>query len=152
MSARDAIRMTDDEVATFLGAPRTLNIATVGADGAIHLVAMWYVMRDGCPVFTTYGKSQKIVDLRRDARLSALVEAGDDYGSLRGVELIGRGELIEDPDEVLGLVREIGAHYGTRGAGQDDVRAAAKRVGVRLVPDRVVSWDHAKAGAVPATA
>ena len=150
MSARDAIRMTDDELTAFLDAPRTLNVATVGADGAIHLVAMWYTMREGCPVFTTYGKSQKVVDLRRDPRLTALVEDGKDYASLQGVELIGRGQIIDDPDEVLGLVREIGARYGARGAGQDPARAAAKRVGVRLVPDRVISWDHSKAGAVPA--
>ena len=150
MSARATIRMTDDEVTAYLSAPRTLNVATIGADGAIHLVAMWYTMRDGCPVFTTYGKSQKVVDLRRDARLSALVEDGADYGSLRGVELIGHGEIIEDPDQVLDLVREISAHYGARGSAQDAVKAATKRVGVRLVPDRVISWDHSKAGAVPA--
>jgi PPOX class probable F420-dependent enzyme len=147
MSARAAIRMTDAEIAAFLAEPRTLNVATVGGDGAIHLVAMWFTTRDGCPVFTTYGKSQKVANLRRDDRLSALVEGGQTYASLRGVEFIGRAEIIDDSDEVLGLVREIGARYGTRGAGQDEVRAAAKRVGIRLVPDRVISWDHAKIGA-----
>ena len=39
MSLRDAVRMSADEVATFLAGPRTLNIATVGADGAIHIVS-----------------------------------------------------------------------------------------------------------------
>jgi PPOX class probable F420-dependent enzyme len=147
MPSRSAIRMTDAEIEAFLAEPRTLNVATVGADGAIHLVAMWFTMRGVCPVFTTYGKSQKVANLRRDPRLSALVEGGESYDSLRGVELIGRAEIIDDPDEVLGLVREIGAHYGVRGAGQDEVRAAAKRVGIQLVPDRVISWDHAKIGA-----
>jgi PPOX class probable F420-dependent enzyme len=144
MSSRDAVRMTDAEVAAFLAAPRTLNVATIGPDGAIHLVAMWYLMQGAGLVFTTYGKSQKVANLRRDPRLSALVEAGDDYGSLRGVELVGAAELIEDPEEVVALVRAIGAHYGARGAGQNPARAAAKRVGVRLIPERVVSWDHAK--------
>jgi PPOX class probable F420-dependent enzyme len=144
MSSRDAVRMTDAEVAAFLAAPRTLNVATIGPDGTIHLVAMWYVMQGVSPVFTTYGKTQKVANLRRDPRLTAMVEAGDDYGSLRGVELVGTAELIEDFGEVVALVSTIGAHYGARGAGQDPVRAAAKRVGVRLVPERVVSWDHAK--------
>ena len=148
MPSRDAIRMSDAEVAAFLAEPRTLNVATVGPDGSIHLVAMWYLMQGASPVFTTYRKSQKVANLRRDPRLSALVEAGDDYGNLRGVELIGRAELIEDPGEVLTLVRDIGAHYGRRGAGQDPARAAAKRVGVRLIPQRVISWDHAKIGAL----
>jgi len=147
MSSRNAVRMSEDEVARFLAAPRTLNVATVGADGAVHLVAMWYLMQDGCPVFTTYGKSQKAANLRRDPRLTAMVEAGEDYASLRGVELIGTAELIEDPDVVLELVRAIGAHYGPRGAGKDPARAAAKRIGVRLIPQRVISWDHAKLAA-----
>jgi len=147
MSSRSAIRMTDAEVAAFLAEPRTLNVATLGSDGAIHLVAMWYAMRGDCPVFTTYRTSQKVANLRRDPRLSALVEAGESYDSLRGVELIGVAEIIDDPNEVLALVRQIGAHYGARGAGQDEARAAAKRVGIRLVPERVISWDHAKIGA-----
>lgn len=151
MSFRDAIRMSEAEIASFLAEPRTLNVATIGPDGAIHLVAMWYRMYGTSPVFTTYGKSQKVANLRRDPRLSALVEAGDDYGTLRGVEIVGRAEFIEDPAEVLELVREIGARYGARGAGQDPAKAAAKRVGIRLVPGRVVSWDHAKIAAARAS-
>ena len=149
MSSRDAVRMTEAELAAFLAAPRTLNVATIGPDGTIHLVAMWYLMQGASPVFTTYGKSQKVANLRRDPGLTALVEAGDDYDSLRGVELVGMAELIEDFDEVVALVRAIGAHYGARGADQDPERAAAKRVGVRLVPERVISWDHAKIAALP---
>jgi PPOX class probable F420-dependent enzyme len=148
MSSRDVVRMTDAEVAAFLAAPRTLNVATIGPGGAIHLVAMWYLMQGASPVFTTYGKSQKVANLRRDPRLTALVESGDEYGTLRGVELVGTAELIEDFGEVVALVRAIGAHYGARGAGQDTERAAAKRVGVRLIPERVVSWDHAKLAAI----
>src|SRR5689334_13881107 len=125
MPARSAIRMTDEEISAFLAEPRTLNIATVGRDGAIHIVAMWFAVQDNCPVFTTYSKSQKVTKLRRDPRLSALVEAGESYQTLRGVEFIGRAEIIDDPDEVLGLVIDIGVRYGARGAGQDPAMAAA---------------------------
>lgn len=151
MASRSRIRMTDAEVAAFLGEPRTLNVATIGCDGAVHLVAMWYTMHGANPVFTTYRKSQKVANLRRDPRLSALVEGGDTYDSLRGVELIGTAEIIDDPAQVLALVREIGAHYGVRGARGDEVQAASKRVGIRLVPGRVISWDHAKIGVTQPT-
>jgi PPOX class probable F420-dependent enzyme len=148
MSLRDAVRMTAAETAAFLAEPRTLNVATVGPDGDIHLVAMWFTMHADCPVFTTYGNSQKVVNLRRDPRLTALVEGGDTYDSLRGVELVGTAQIIDDPAEVLALVVEIGVKYAGRSVQRDPQRAAAKRVGVRLVPRRVVTWDHAKLGAV----
>lgn len=144
MSLRDAVRMTPDEVAAFLAAPRTLNIATIGPDGAIHLVAMWYSMRGRSPVFTTYGRSQKVANLRRDPRLSGLVESGTSYEQLQGVELIGTARILEDPAEVLDVVRETTAKYTGRSLAADAERAAAKRVAIVLEPDRVISWDHRK--------
>lgn len=147
MSLRDAVRMTPDEVADFLAQPRTLDVATVGADGAIHIVAMWFGMLGTSPVFTTYGKSQKVVNLRRDPRLSGLVETGDSYDRLQGVELIGKGRIIDDPDEVVRIVGDISAKYTGRSLERDARKAAAKRVAVVLDPDRVISWDHRKLGA-----
>jgi PPOX class probable F420-dependent enzyme len=136
--------MTAAEVAAFLDEPNTLNVATIGADGAIHIVAMWYVMRGTSAVFWTYGKSQKVRNLERDSRISGLVESGSSYQELRGVELIGQARLITAAEEVLGLGRELAAKYGSRSATGDLGAAAAKRVGVELRPARTISWDHRK--------
>jgi PPOX class probable F420-dependent enzyme len=152
MSGRDAVRMSAAEIARFLDEPRTLNVATVGPDGAIHIVAMWFVVRDGCPAFTTYGKSQKVANLRRDPRLSGLVEGGESYDRLRGVEMIGRGRIIEEPDEVVRLVGELSEKYGMGHSSEQIARTAAKRVGIVLEPERIISWDHAKLAAATQTA
>ena len=143
-SGRDRITMSQAEVAAFLAGARTLNVATLGPDGAIHLVAMWFVMHGASPVFWTYAKSQKARNLARDTRLSALAEAGDSYGSLRGVELIGTAEVITDASQVLRLGQELSAKYAGLGHGDDLARAAAKRIGVILRPGRTISWDHRK--------
>jgi PPOX class probable F420-dependent enzyme len=147
MSLRDAVRMSADEVAAFLAGPRTLNIATVGSDGAIHIVAMWYAMHGECPVFTTYGRSQKVVNLRRDPRLTGLVESGHQYDELRGVELIGTARIVDDPVEVLEVVRELSVKYSGRSLAHDAEKAAARRVAIVLEPQRVISWDHGKLAA-----
>ncbi len=144
MSLRDTVRMTAAEIAAFLAGPRTLNIATIGPDGAIHIVAMWYAMHGECPVFATYGRSQKVANLRRDPRLTGLVEAGTRYDELQGVELIGTARIIDDPAEVLGIVRETSLKYSGRAPSTDAERAAAKRVAIVLEPQRVISWDHRK--------
>ena len=44
---RGRIQMTGDEIDGFLERSRTATIATVGVNGAPHLVAMWYAIIDG---------------------------------------------------------------------------------------------------------
>ncbi len=144
MSSRDAVRMTPAEIAAFLDEPRTLNSATIGSDGAIHIVAMWFVMDGLSPVFTTYAKSQKVANLRRDSRMSGLVESGSEYTELRGVELIGTARILDDPSDVLRVVQHCSAKYTGRSPGQEAEQVAAKRVAIALDPERTISWDHRK--------
>jgi PPOX class probable F420-dependent enzyme len=147
-SRRELIKMTDAEKDEFLGGRHTMNIATFGPDGNIHLVAMWYGFIDGDPAFETFAKSQKVKNLRRDPRITVLVEDGDTYDQLRGVELVGRAEIIEDPEVTVGLAKQVVQRY--YGIDDDDTAAelartvAQKRVTVRVVPDKVVTWDHRK--------
>jgi PPOX class probable F420-dependent enzyme len=151
---RSAVRMTDDEIGAFLDGSMKVQVATVGPDGAPHLATLFYVVEDGRIAFWTYGASQKIVNLRRDPRVTCLVEDGEDYFELRGVSIRGRATLVEEYDEV----RALGARVVTRMAGGADIGEAGeelvagqarKRVGVVIEPEHVASWDHHKMGALP---
>jgi PPOX class probable F420-dependent enzyme len=139
--------MTPGEIAEYLDEPRTLNVATVGSDGALHIVAVWFVMRGTRAVFWTYASSQKVRNLERDPRMSGLVESGDSYAELRGVELIGTGHLLTDQAIVLHVGRRLSAKYPQGGHPADLTKAAAKRVAIELRPERTVSWDHRKLSA-----
>ncbi|MBI2710943.1 MAG: TIGR03618 family F420-dependent PPOX class oxidoreductase [Actinobacteria bacterium] len=145
---RDQVRMTPAEVDAFLHGRHTMNIATINHDGTIHLVAMWYGFVDGDPVFETYARSQKVLNLRRDPRLTALVEDGDAYENLRGVELVGTGEVIESRDVIQAAAEDVVHRYLDLPDGTDvaDIAAAmsAKRVAIRVRAEKVVSWDHRK--------
>jgi PPOX class probable F420-dependent enzyme len=143
--------MTAEEVDAFLAGRRVMNIATHNHDGTIHLVAMWYgFTADGQLAFETFTKSQKIQNLRRDPRLTALVESGDSYDELKGVELVGTAEVTEDPDVLLPVAESVVERYmGVSEPG--DVKAAAallakNRSAVLLRVERTVSWDHTKLG------
>lgn len=152
MSRRNQIVMTPEEVQAFLQEQRTMSVATIGADGRPHLVAMWYAFIDGSPAFWTYAKAQKIVNLRRDPRLTCMVEDGSAYNELRGVELVADAQLIDDPEQVLAFGVQITERY--QGITVNEAilpsiqKSAAKRVVVRLDVKRVVSWDHRKLGGV----
>lgn len=150
-SRRDQIKMDDSELAQYLATERILNIATIGPGGYPHLVAMWYVMQGSSPAFWTFAKSQKVLNLRRDARLTALVESGEEYSQLRGVELRGRARIVDDPDAVLAIGTAVALKYsGPEGASDAAmpfiVAQAAKRVGIVLDVEHVTSWDHTKLG------
>jgi len=153
MSRRDQIRMSEAEIEEFLAGRHTMNVASFNHDGTIHLVAMWYGFVDGVPVFETHPKSQKAVNLRRDPRLTCLVEDGDTFETLRGVELVGTAEVSDDRDLVLAAARSVVERYFADVAAADvDAMAdglAASRVAITVRARRVVSWDHRKLAGPP---
>nr|WP_206037625.1 PPOX class F420-dependent oxidoreductase [Rhodococcus sp. HNM0569] len=141
--------MSDREIAEFVTASRVATMATLGQSGMPHLVAMWYAVIDGEIWFETKAKSQKATNLRRDGRISVLVEDGDTYDTLRGVSIEGRAEIHDDPGAMFPVGVSVWERY--TGPYSDDLRPAVeamlhKRVVVRVVPERVRSWDHRKLG------
>ncbi len=150
---RARIVMSEDEITDFVTNNRTGTLATVGADGQPHLVAMWYGLVDGDIWLETKIKSQKAVNLRRDPRFTFMIEDGDTYDTLRGVSFEGAVEIVDDPDTVFRVGVSVWERY--TGPYTDDMKAAVemmmnKRVAVRLVNARTRSWDHRKLG-LPAT-
>ncbi len=150
MKQRDRVAMTPDETAAFLAAGRKVQLATINRDGTPHLVTMYYVLTGGKITFWTYRASQKARNLARDPRVTCLVEAGEQYFDLCGVQVRGRVRLIDDPAEVreVGLLI-AGVMAGPQTGSLEDyedyvAHAARKRVAFVVEPDQVSSWDHAK--------
>jgi PPOX class probable F420-dependent enzyme len=149
-SRRDQIMMTPAEVEAFLDAERTLQVASINADGTPHLVAMWYARHGGAIAFWTYAKSQKVVNLKRDPRLTVMVESGDKYEELKGVTIYGHARVIEDLEEVFDFGDNVYERYWgpiDNELVREGVRAMGrKRVVIVVEPDKTVSWDHSKLG------
>jgi PPOX class probable F420-dependent enzyme len=149
-SRRASIALTDAEQEQFLAAGWTLQVASVGPRGYPHLVAMWYVVMDGKIQFTTFGKSQKILNLRRNPKITAMLESGHAYQELKGWVIEGDAELLEDPAYTATVMARINAKYNGIPVPTDTpeaaLRVASKRVVVRINPVDIYSWDHAKLG------
>ena len=132
-SRRDLIRMTPDEVARVR--PRHAHDERRDDRRAMarpHLVAMWYGFLGEDPAFWTFGKSQKIVNLKRDPRITCLIETGDEYAQLRGVELVGRGTIITDPErDHRDRAEHLAASHGRRPRCGAAVRRSAGREAAR---------------------
>ena len=149
-SRRDKIRMTDDELWKFVGEQQSLQVATIGKDGMPHLTTLWFAVLDGDIVFETFTKSQKIVNLKRDPRISVLLEDGTTYNQLRGATFSGTAELHTDPER-LHPVAEAVIRKNQPEIPQESVAEAAKAMAVKrtavvVKPEKIVSWDHHKLG------
>jgi hypothetical protein len=141
--------MSDDEVRGFVGAQMIMQCATAGPRGLPHLVPLWYVP-DGVELTGwTYAKSQKAQNLGREPRATIGIEDGVQYHELRGVMFECDVDMERDPEQV----EAYGLRLFERYAGEltPEIREmvagqAQKRIGLRFVPSRVVSWDHRKLG------
>jgi PPOX class probable F420-dependent enzyme len=149
---RAQITMTDQEIERFVLESRTATMGTIGPTGLPHLVAMWYAVIDGKIWFETKAKSQKAQNLRRDNRITCLIEDGWTYDTLRGVSLEGTAEIVDDADALWEVGVDVWERYN--GPYTDEAKPLVevmlnKRVAVRVDVERTRSWDHRKLGMPP---
>ena len=154
--ARKDVTMTEVELLDFLGeGQKTLQVASNDPDGYPHLVPLWFVVEDGKVVFRSFSKSQKILNLRRDPRLTVFAGEGKDYSELRGAMIKGDAKLVDDADYCLDLYVALANRYSffagvePGATPEEEVREffsrhAAKNTAVVVEPVEIVSWDHRK--------
>jgi PPOX class probable F420-dependent enzyme len=141
------IAMTPDEVDDFLAAERTCRVATTGADGRPHVVPLWFVWHDQALWLTSLTRSQRWTDLARDPRVAVVIDTGELYGELRGVEIAGTATPVgdvprgtEDHPELAAPERLFARKY----AGVDEFTPDGRHAWLRIEPDKMVSWDFRK--------
>ena len=144
--------MTDAEIRAFLRAQKTIILNSIGPDGMPHPMPMWFVSDDDFAIsMATFRGTQKIKNLQRDPRVSLLVESGLEYAELKGVVIYGSAELSDDTDAIIATLvaasqKETAETNPESRAAMDEgmKQTAAKRLLIRVKPDRIISWDHSK--------
>lgn len=149
-SRRSRIELDESGRRALLEEARTLVLGTIGPNGSPHVVPMWFVLDDdGLLCCTSYARAQKVRNIERDPRVTALIEAGESYGELRGIVIDGRCELIAgDAEHTHTVIEAIGQRYGANASPEAgrSTRQVPKRVVLRIHPERVRSWDHRRLG------
>lgn len=156
--ARKDITMSEEKLLQFLEEEqKILQVASNDPDGHPHLVPMWFVVDDGKIVFRSFSKSQKILNLQRDPKITVLVEEGKDYSELQGAMIKGNAKLVNDADYCLDLYVALADRYAffagvdPGATPEDEVRdyfsgRAAKQTAVIVEPVEIASWDYRKLG------
>ena len=143
------IAMTDDERDLHLAALRVCRVGTLGAGGAPHVSALWYIWDGEALWLYSLIKSQRWTNLTRDPRISVVVDTGVDYFELRGIEFLGEVEFVGEqprtgvPNPELETPERLFAERYTGGGwlGYD-----GRHAWLRLRPRKQVSWDFRKLG------
>ena len=110
---------------------------------------MWYFMNGDRCLMTTYAKSQKAMNIRRNPKVALMAESGTTYDTLKGVLIRGHAELVGDVDFCAGVLARV--HQKMSGSMPDGIEEALKaqarkRVVIKVIPERISSWDHSKLG------
>lgn len=141
------IRMTPEELNFFLAEQRTCRVATVGADGAPHVGALWFGWDGRALWLYSLTRSKRWAQLRHDPRISVVIDDGHEYAELRGAELTGEAVVVgETPrqGEPRAELEEPERLFAAKYFGLEEMPHDGRHAWLRLIPDAVVSWDFRK--------
>ncbi|MFJ3234101.1 pyridoxamine 5'-phosphate oxidase family protein [Streptomyces sp. NPDC086787] len=143
------IMMTPGELDEFLTTQRTCRVATVSADGAPHVSALWFAW-DGTSIWLySVVRSKRWADLSRDRRVAIVVDSGEEYDQLRGVELSGTAQFVGEVPRTGELCAELDTAetlFARKNFGLDEMPHDGRHAWARLTPEKIVSWDFRKLG------
>lgn len=152
-SRRNSIQLDDDELDSYLSTSHTLIIVSNGRGGYPHPMPMWFYADEARNCYcTTFAKSQKVLNWRRDPKATLLIESGIEYADLKGLVIYAQTEIIEDHETVVDTLVNINSKGRMLSDEQKArlresvARTADKRVALKFHPQRFISWDHSKLG------
>ncbi|MFF4901220.1 pyridoxamine 5'-phosphate oxidase family protein [Streptomyces sp. NPDC001068] len=143
------IMMTPGELDEFLTAQRTCRVATVSSSGAPHVSALWFAWDGRSLWLYSVVRSQRWKDLSRDSRVAVVVDSGEEYDQLRGVELRGTVEFVGEVPRTGELVAELDyveTLFARKNFGLDEMPHDGRHAWARLTPEKIASWDFRKLG------
>ena len=141
------IAMSQGELDSFLAVQRTCRLATLGPAGP-HVSPVWFVWHDGALWVYSLTRSQRWADVQRDPRVSAVVDAGEEYAELHGAEIEGEAAVTgpvprtgaEEAPELAAVERLMAVKYQER----TDMMHDGRHAWLRITPRKITSWDFRK--------
>jgi nitroimidazol reductase NimA-like FMN-containing flavoprotein (pyridoxamine 5'-phosphate oxidase superfamily) len=131
----------------FGGLP-VVSVATVGPDGAPHVVPLWFVWSEDAVYASCRQGSRTWRNASRDPRVSITIDLGRSWPEIAGVVIWGRAELL--PAEHPSMRVPISAwheKYRSLLVGEGFGRFAEQVPALgflRVIPARLSTWDHAR--------
>jgi len=146
------IRLDSEEIDALLRNELRLRIATIGPETDINLTPMTFGWAGGA--IYIFGRGQKVVNIRRNATATVLVDVGEEWRGLKGIMLRGTARVLEDStaedqDEYLDEAQlNLGQKHNLTKDGflapYAPSASGKSRRWIVFKPKVVVSWDNSK--------
>lgn len=150
--------MSPQQVIEFLENQRTAILATTRKTGSPVMHAVWFVYLDNAIYINIQRSSFKFSNIQRDPRVSVLVEDGESYFELCGVNVEGEAGEVTDDAEIQRVQVAQDAKNQRIGSGTESMpdyfeKSRAQRlqrgdrVLLKIPMTQIRSWDFGKARA-----
>ena len=140
--------MTREEVDEFLSAERTCRVATITAAGRPHVSPLWFLWDGEAIWLHSIVRSQRFTDVARNPRVAVVIDTGDTFDQLRGVEITGAAEVVGDiprsPSHVDDALARAESLFARKFLGQDQFSSDGRHAWLRVRADKIASWDYRK--------
>jgi nitroimidazol reductase NimA-like FMN-containing flavoprotein (pyridoxamine 5'-phosphate oxidase superfamily) len=156
MAIAKELALTPEQIDEILLTEWNLRIATLGPGTRINVTPMWFGWAGG-KVYT-YARGQKVINLRKHATCTVLVDRNEKFPELQGIMMLGHARVLEDAgaEKADPHLAEVGVQMGTKyngGHGRPPVpdpaafsatAAGSTRRWVVFTPETIVTWDNFK--------
>jgi nitroimidazol reductase NimA-like FMN-containing flavoprotein (pyridoxamine 5'-phosphate oxidase superfamily) len=130
------------------GALPVVSVATVSPGGSPHVVPLWFVWLEDALYVSTRREGRTWRNVQADPRVSVTIDVGRSWNEIAGVVLEGPAEpLLAEHPSMRDPISAWHEKYRPLLSGEGFERFAEEIRGLaflRLVPERVASWDHAR--------
>ncbi|HYC26986.1 MAG TPA: PPOX class F420-dependent oxidoreductase [Nitrososphaerales archaeon] len=119
----------------FLNGVHFARLATLKKDGSPHLTPVWYMYDKGKLIINTTKERMKYWNVKRDSRVSLLVDDGYPY-----LVIEGKGRIARERD-ALKDIEDLAIRYRGEEKGRKDARERywkMPRVSIEVVPDKII--------------
>ncbi len=149
--SRPSVRLDADQAWAAIESAHTGILTTLRADGTPISLPVWFAVLDRRVYVRGPSPSHRHTRVRRDPRVSFLVESGKRWSELRAVHLTGRAAIVTDPALEVRVAEALDEKYRDfrtpRSSMPESTRQhySAPTCIIEMVPDeRILSWDNAR--------
>jgi PPOX class probable F420-dependent enzyme len=146
-----SVRLTNDEAWAVLAESHTGILTSLRRDGVPIALPLWFVVLDRRVYVSGPASAKRVARIRRDPRVSFLVESGERWAELRAVHVTGRARVVTEPEVLARVADALDVKYRAFRTPRASMPAATrghyevKLATIEVTPDdRILSWDNAR--------
>jgi len=143
-------RLSTEQINELLAMRLIAHLGTIGDDGSVHLVPMWFKRDDNFILIPTSQFTRKYKNVLKRPRATVTIDLSRSGMDIRGVMIIGRVEIVRG-DKARAINRSIHLRYITpEGLSQQEVEAYLAEgddVTLKITMDKIITWNHAESPA-----